>query len=148
MKDPNTTISVLTTGWLPFVLVIYKDYPLGLITHSSVNWVSFGLYNSLSPGRRQAIIWTNADIFSFRPQGTYFNEILFGIQLFSFTKMRLNMSSEKWRPFCPGGDVLTGEAPPIAVSHWSIMYTVSKGQGWIYGEGAQGWDIVLQGGQI
>ena len=26
---------------------------------------------------------------------------------FSFKKIRLNMSSAKWRPFCPGGDELT-----------------------------------------
>ena len=27
----------------------------------------------------------------------------FEIQIFSFKKMRLNMSLAKWRPFCPGG---------------------------------------------
>ena len=45
--------------------------------------------NGLPPGRLQAIIWTNADILSIRTQGTYFNEILFEIQIFSFKKMRL-----------------------------------------------------------
>ena len=43
---------------------------------------------------------------SIRPQGTYFNEFLFEIQIFSFKKMHLNMSSAKWRPFCPRGDEL------------------------------------------
>ena len=72
--------------------------------YASVNWVSIGSNNGVWPGRRQAIIWTSAAILSIRPQGTYFNEILFEIQMFSFKKMRLNMSSAKWRPFCPGGD--------------------------------------------
>ena len=71
-----------------------------------MNWVSIGSDNGLSPGRRQAIILTNADILSIGPQGTYFSEILFEIQVFSFKKTRLNMSSAKWRLFCPGGNEL------------------------------------------
>ena len=63
--------------------------------YAAMNLVSIGSDNGLSPGRRQAIISTNADILSIRPQGTYFNEILFDIQIFSFKKMRLNMSSAK-----------------------------------------------------
>ena len=72
-----------------------------------MNWVSIGSDNGLSPGRRQAIIWTNADILSIRPQGTYFNEISFEILTFSFKKMCLNRTSAKWRPFYPGGDELS-----------------------------------------
>ena len=72
--------------------------------YTSVNGVSFGSDNGVSPVRRQAMIWTNAAILSIRPQRTYFNEILFEIQIFSFKKMCLNTSSAKWRPFCPGGD--------------------------------------------
>ena len=55
--------------------------------------------NGLSPGRRQAIIWTNAGILLIGPLGTNFSEILIGIQTFSFKKMHLKMSSAKWRPF-------------------------------------------------
>ena len=79
---------------------------LPLVPHIcvSVNWVSIGSENGLLPGRHQAIIWTNAVILSITPQGTYFNEILFEIQIFSFKKTHLNISSAKWRPFCPGGD--------------------------------------------
>ena len=62
--------------------------------------------NGLSPGRRQAIIWTNAGILLIGPLGTNFNEILIGIQTFSFKKMQLKMSSAKWRPFCLGLNVL------------------------------------------
>ena len=63
--------------------------------------------NGLSPGRRQAIIWTNAGILLIRPLGTNFSEISFGIHTFSFRKMQLKMSSGKWRPFCLGLNVLS-----------------------------------------
>ena len=63
--------------------------------------------NGLSPGRRQAIIWTNAGLLSIGPLGTQFIEILIGIQTFSFKKMHLKMSSAKWRPLCLGLNVLT-----------------------------------------
>ena len=55
--------------------------------------------NGLSPGRRQAIIWTNAGILLIGPLRTNFSEILIGIQIFSFKKMHLKLSSAKWRPF-------------------------------------------------
>ena len=38
--------------------------------------------------------------------GTNFDEIVIDIQTFSFKKMRLKMSSGKWRPFCLGLSVL------------------------------------------
>ena len=38
--------------------------------------------NGLSPGRRQAIIWTNAGILLIGPLGTNFIDILIGIQTF------------------------------------------------------------------
>ena len=58
------------------------------------------------PGRRQAIIWTNAGILLIRPLGTNFNEMLIEILTFSFMKMRLKVSSAKLRPFCLGLNVL------------------------------------------
>ena len=61
-----------------------------------------GSDNGLSPGRRQAIIWTNAGILLIGPLGTILSEILIGIQSFSFRKMHLKISSAKWRPFCLG----------------------------------------------
>ena len=69
-----------------------------------------GSDNSLSPGRRQAIIWTNAGILSIEPLGTNFSEISFGIQTSSFKKIHLKMASAKWRPFCLGLNVLIGAA--------------------------------------
>ena len=62
--------------------------------------------NGLSPGRRQAIIWTNAGILLIRNLGTNFGEILIEIITFSFKKMRLKVSSAKRRPFCLGLNVL------------------------------------------
>ena len=65
-----------------------------------------GSDNGLSPGRRQAIIRTNAGIVLIRPLGANFSEILIEILIFSFKKMRLNVSSAKRRPFCLGLNVL------------------------------------------
>ena len=64
------------------------------------------IWNGLSPGRRQAIIWTNAGILLIGPWGTNFSEILIGIQAFSFKEMHLKMSSAKWCQFCLGLNVL------------------------------------------
>ena len=69
-----------------------------------------GSDNGLSPGRHQAIIWTDAGILLFGPLGTNFSEISIKIQTFSFTKMCLKVSSAKWRPFCLGPNVLNNEA--------------------------------------
>ena len=51
--------------------------------------------NGLSPGRREAIIWTNAGILLIRTLGTNFSEILSEIHAFSFKEMHLKMSSAK-----------------------------------------------------
>ena len=67
---------------------------------------TIGSDNGLSPGRRQAIIWTNAGILLIVPSGTNFNEIFIAIQTFSFKKIHSKMSSGKWRPFCLGLNVL------------------------------------------
>ena len=63
--------------------------------------------NGLSPGRRQAIIWNNAGILSIGLLGTNFSAILIEILTYSFTKMRLKVSSAKWRSFSLGLDMLT-----------------------------------------
>ena len=73
----------------------------GGVTHIRIGkLIIIGSDNSLSPGRRQAIIWTNAGMLLIAPLGTNVNEILNGIQKFSLKKMRVKMSSVKWRPFC------------------------------------------------
>ena len=65
------------------------------------------LDNGMSPGRNQAIIWTNAGIYLIRTLGANFSEILREIHAFSFKNMHLKMSSAKCRPFCVGLNVLT-----------------------------------------
>ena len=71
----------------------------GWVTHKCVsNLTITGSDNGLSPGRRQAIIWTNAGILLIGPLGTNLSEILIENKTFSFKKMRLKMSSAKWRP--------------------------------------------------
>ena len=67
-----------------------------------------GSVNGLSPGQRQAIIWTNAGMLLIWTLGTNFSEILSEIHTFSFKEMYLKISSAKWRPFCLGLNVLNG----------------------------------------
>ena len=77
------------------------------MTHICVGKLTIiGSDNGLSPGRRQAIIWTNAGILLIGALGTNFNEMLIEILTFLFMKMRLKVSSAKWRPFCLGLNVL------------------------------------------
>ena len=79
----------------------------GRVTHIGVSKLTIiGSDNGLSPGRRQAIIWTNAGILLIGLLGTNFNEIFIEIHTFSFKKIHLKMSSRKWRPFCLGLNVL------------------------------------------
>ena len=61
---------------------------------------SIGSDNDLSPGRHQAIIWTNTGISLIGTLGTNFSEILIEIYTFSFNKMHMKISSAKFRPFC------------------------------------------------
>ena len=80
----------------------------GRVTHICVSkLIIIGSDSGLLPGRRQAIIWTNAGLLLIGPLGTNFNEILIEIYTFSFKKMHLEMSSGKWRPSCLGLNVLT-----------------------------------------
>ena len=55
----------------------------GRVKHICVsNLTTIGSVNGLSPGRRQAITWTNAGILLIGPLGTNFSEILIGIPTF------------------------------------------------------------------
>ena len=80
----------------------------GRVTHICVSKLTIiGSDNGLAPSRRQAIIWTNDGLFLIGPLGTNFSEIVIEIVTFSFTKMRLNVSSAKWRPRRLGLNVLS-----------------------------------------
>ena len=101
----------------------------GQVTHICVgNLTIIGSDNGLSPGRRQAIIWTNAGISSIEPDGTNCNEISIEIHTFSFKKMHLKRSSRKWRPFCLGFNVLNHEltGPSVFTSSWLRPCAVSN----------------------
>ena len=77
------------------------------MTHICVSKLTtIGSDNGLLPGRREAIIWSNAGILVIGPLETNFSEIWIEMQIFSFKKTRLKMSSGKWRPFCLGLKVL------------------------------------------
>ena len=79
----------------------------GRVTHICVSKLTIiGSDNGLSPGRRQAIIWTNDGILLIWTFRTHFNEIVSEIHTFSFKKMHFKMSSGKWRPSCLGLNVL------------------------------------------
>ena len=81
------------------------------MTHICVSDLTrFGSDYGLSPGRRQAIIRTNAGILLIRLLGTNFE-----IVIFSFKKMRMKMSSAKRRPFCLGLKELMRTDAPFAV---------------------------------
>ena len=98
----------------------YWLFHWGGVTHTWVSkWIIIGSDNGLSPGRRQAIIWTKAGILSIRTSGTNFSEILTEIHTFSFKKMQLKMSSAKCLTFCLGLNVLT--APKRKCRHGLIV---------------------------
>ena len=79
----------------------------GRVTHIRVSKLNIiGSDNGLSPGQRQAIIWTNVGILLIGPIQTNFSEILSEIHTFSFKKMHFKTSSAKPRPSCLGLNVL------------------------------------------
>ena len=101
----------------------------GRVTHICVRKLTIiGSDNGFSPGRRQAIIWTNAGILLIRTSGTNFSEILDEIHSFSFSKMRLKMSSAKWRLFGLGLNELNSSCyhicPSVSIKNpTDISYT-------------------------
>ena len=111
------TINVLMAVFIPaplphcplrcFVLTKISLTHWVRVTHICVGKLTIiGSNNGLSPGRRQAIIWTYAGMLLISPLGTNFNEILIEIHTFSFKNIHLKMSSGKWPPFCLGLNVL------------------------------------------
>ena len=106
----SQTISVLHSGANQLShLSKSQDFTLthwGRVMHICVgNLTIIGSDNGLSPGRRQAITWTNVGILLIGPLWTNFSKMLFEIHTFSFKKIHLKMSG-KWRPFCLGLNVL------------------------------------------
>ena len=82
----------------------------------------------LSPGRRQAIIWTTAGLLLSKPIRTNFSEILIEIHPFS---MHMKISSEKSRSICLGINVLntnipTGCVPLCSDGAWLVKHIISR----------------------
>ena len=89
----------------------------GRVTHICVGKLTIiGSDNGLSPGRRQAIIRTNAGILLIGTLGTNSSKILSEIRTFSFKLMHLKMSSGR-RPFCLGLNVLMDTLPLLNAIH-------------------------------
>ena len=104
------------------------------MTHICVSEVSIIVSdNGLSPGRRQAIIWTNDGSLLIGSLGTNFSEILIEIRIFSFKKMGLKVSSAKCRPFCLGLNVLTYQSGVFETSRDLIHPHPLKWQ-WSHGK--------------
>ena len=106
MKFPSRAVPkvvILTTWTLPGLLFQRGDLQWARwvwVTHISVGNVTIiGSDNGLSPGWRQAIIWTNAGILLIEPSWTYFSEIPIEDHTFSLKKIHLKMSA-KWLAFC------------------------------------------------
>ena len=73
----------------------------GWVMHKCISKLTIiGSDNGLSPGRRQAIIWTNVGLLSTGHLDTNFREILIEIYIFLFRKMHLKMSSRNLWPCC------------------------------------------------
>ena len=73
----------------------------GWVTHTCISKLTIiDSDDGLSPGQRQAIIWTNAGIMLIGTSGTVFSDISIENHTFSFKKMHLKMLSAKWQPFC------------------------------------------------
>ena len=99
----------------------------GRMTHICVGKITIIVSdNGLSPGRRQAIIRTNAGLLLIGPLGTNVSEILIEILTFSFKKIRFKVSSAKRRPFCLGLNVLSSyywDCYPGALSVSQVIAT-------------------------
>ena len=75
--------------------------------HICINKLTtIGSDNALSPGQRQAVIWTNAGILLIWTLETNFSEFLSKIDTFSLKKVHLKMLSAKWWQFFLGLSVV------------------------------------------
>ena len=101
------------------------------VTHICISKLTtIGSDNGLSPGRRQAIIWTNAGILLIGPLGINFSEILIKINTFSFNKMHLKMSSAKWHLFHLGLNELMQDSNISIANSLEIRQSCTKPSRW------------------
>ena len=82
--------------WMPVAISIPRtETPADVSRIIKTEW---RIHNLMTIRRRQTIIWTNAGILLIGPLQQICSEII--------QKMHLDMSSTKWRPFCPGVNAL------------------------------------------
>ena len=74
----------LTTVWIQVTVTLISEAKWRIYVSKLT---IIGADNGLSPGRRQAIIWTNAGILLIWTLGTNLSEILIEIHTFSFNKV-------------------------------------------------------------
>ena len=114
----NTLENILLTCLVLIGLTLW-----GRVTHICIsNLAIIGSDNGLSPGRCQAIIWTNAGILLIGPLGKN-SETSIAIQTFSLKKMHLNMSSVKWLLFCLSQAQCVKSSKCVA---WNIKITATR----------------------
>ena len=78
-------------------------------------------YKKIHTGRHKAII--NAGILFIGLLGTNLNEISIKIDIFSFKKMHLKMSSGNWWPFCLGLNVVSSHLPILSAGFYPELLT-------------------------
>ena len=140
ITDQSTSFKMSTKIWNWAALWVLTHW--GRVTHISDSKLTIiGSDNGLSPGRRQAIIWTNIEIILTGPLGTNFSKLLIDISSFSFKKMHLKMLSWKWRQFCLGLNVLTVykwltylQTDPILCTEGAADFCEGKRTGWNNGK--------------
>ena len=114
-----------------FVQVRFYDW--GRATHICVSELTIiGSDIGLAPGRRQAIIWTNARVLVIGPLGRNFREIITKIHTFSFKKMHSNVSRKmsailsqpQWvnsNQVKPTASIVVGHAVSLLPDSWHAL---------------------------
>ena len=92
---------IVYNGPLPSIIKAGLSLPFEVCRciHASTNWVIISSGDDLSPIQRQAITWTNYDLFSIGHFGTNLSDICVKRQYFPFTKLQLKLSSPKCLPY-------------------------------------------------
>ena len=103
INDKQRKISPKCYHWRYYSLVLTHLPIMPHICH----WIGSALVQIMAYRLFGAIILTTAGLLSFGPLWTNLSEILIKMQIISFTKMHLKISSGKCRLFCPGGDELS-----------------------------------------
>ena len=139
-----TNLMILQPKWLSLSQFLWMFWSAAQMSSEHVDFMLFSVWshdnlinsfiigsdNSLSPGRRQAIIWTNAGILWIRTLGTNFSEILSEIHAFSFKKMHLKLSSILSRPQCVNSYPLDKTVAKLQTqsfdAHWNPLQKTSN----------------------